>query len=282
MVLKEFLLSLFYTVIIVLIVKYLLVKILRRLAELLHLKAKTVGMIAGISTSVPELLTVSFSAMSDLISASMYNVISSNSINFIQYFISVLINRNEKIVKNKGVRWQLGLTIITILLPIGMICFEIEEVPFLIFLFPLLATLFFFFNSYIHERYHQTTLSIEEKKEIEAERKIVSKKKGIGIRYTFYFLLISFLLFIIGELLSNSLKNLCYSFQVPEWLVGILLGFITSIPELITFFEAQKHYKKKANEPEGIKEATNNLLTSNVLNLFVIQSIGIFLFYLAK
>ena len=59
-------------------------------------------------------------------------------------------------------------------------------------------------------------------------------------------------------------------------MIGILLGFITSIPELITFFEAQKHHKEKGQDNMlGVVEATNNLLTSNVLNLFMIQSIGI-------
>ena len=50
---------------------------------------------------------------------------------------------------------------------------------------------------------------------------------------------------------------------------------ITSIPELITFFESQKYYKKRKNQMPGVVEATNNLLTSNILNLFIIQSLGI-------
>ena len=66
---------------------------------------------------------------------------------------------------------------------------------------------------------------------------------------------------------------------MSQKIIGILLGFITSIPELITFFEAQKHYKmQKDNEILGVVEATNNLLTSNILNLFVIQSLGIIIY----
>ena len=85
------------------------------------------------------------------------------------------------------------------------------------------------------------------------------------------------LLYFVGELLSNSLTNLCNTFGLPELVLGILLGFITSIPELITFIEAQRKEKKKNTEMAnkiGVIEATNNLLTSNLLNLFVIQSIG--------
>lgn len=80
----------------------------------------------------------------------------------------------------------------------------------------------------------------------------------------------------VGELLGDTLNNLCNQFNISQTIIGILLGFITSIPELITFFESQKHYKEQnSDDILGVVEATNNLLTSNVLNLFIIQSIGI-------
>ena len=49
-----------FAFLIVLISKYILVVTLRKLAENLKLKAKTVGDIAGIATSVPEFLTNEF------------------------------------------------------------------------------------------------------------------------------------------------------------------------------------------------------------------------------
>ena len=47
-----------FAFLIVLISKYILVSTLRKLAESLNLKAKTVGDIAGVSTSIPEFLTI--------------------------------------------------------------------------------------------------------------------------------------------------------------------------------------------------------------------------------
>ena len=58
-----------YVFIIILISKYIMVRYLRKLAETWNFRAKTVGNIAGIATSIPELLTVSFSAISGLMSA---------------------------------------------------------------------------------------------------------------------------------------------------------------------------------------------------------------------
>ena len=88
------------------------------------------------------------------------------------------------------------------------------------------------------------------------------------------------LLFVVGNLLGDTLETLCSRFNVPELIVGIVLGFVTSLPELITFFESQKHHKSAQNDMLGVIEATNNLLMSNVMNLFIIQSIGIVIFSL--
>ena len=90
-----------YTILIVIISKYALVKLLRRLTTLLNLSAKAVGNISGMATSMPELLTVCFSSVAGLVSTSIYNIISSNAINFIQYLASIIINKNYKIIKNK-------------------------------------------------------------------------------------------------------------------------------------------------------------------------------------
>lgn len=69
---------------------------------------------------------------------------------------------------------------------------------------------------------------------------------------------------------------------MPEYIIGIILGFGTSIPELITFFEAQRGEKNKEEEKLGVIEATNNLLMSNMFNLFIIQAVGIFLISIIK
>lgn len=55
-----------YSGLIVIISKYILVSTLRRLAETLNFKAKTVGDIAGIATSMPELLTVATASIRGL------------------------------------------------------------------------------------------------------------------------------------------------------------------------------------------------------------------------
>ena len=110
------------------------------------------------------------------------------------------------------------------------------------------------------------------------ESKKIGGRKAIVIKYIIYLLVTAIGLYIVGNSLSNVLTNLCNIFNIPEILLGVALGFITSLPELITFFESQKHYKNEDSNELGVIEATNNLLTSNILNLFVIQTIGIIIY----
>lgn len=274
----EFIKFIFFSGLIVIISKYALVPVLRKLAESLNLKPKTVGNIAGIATSVPELLTVSFSAVTGLVSASAYNIISSNIINSVQYLLAIFMNKNQKHLQNRAIKTDLVLVALTIILPIAMLAFYMEFSISIVPIFILLFLSFYFINHNVHKLYLNKIT--EEEKKIEEEEKWVRGKKRIIIKYTILLLIISVLLYATGNLLSDTLESLCIKFQIPQLVIGVLLGFITSIPELITFFEAQKHHKEQENGEDGVIEATSNLLTSNILNLFVIQSIGILLFHI--
>lgn len=268
---------LIYSGIIVLISKYILVTTLRKLAENLNLKPKTVGDIAGFATSVPELLTICASSLNGLIGTSIVNVLSSNVINLIQYIASIVLNKNSKILKNKALKIDLFLVLITIIIPLVMVKYNLQmkiiAVPIFIFLYYIFVKT----NSNTHKLY----LKNEENK-LEEKIQLEEQKEGQNTRITILYVIIlafsGILLFVVGELLGETLDVLCNSFSISQFIVGILLGVITSLPELITFFEAQKHYKKNNdNEMLGVVEATNNLLTSNILNLFIIQSIAILL-----
>jgi Ca2+/Na+ antiporter len=263
-----------------LISKYILVITLRKLAENLNLKPKTVGDIAGYATSMPEFLTISISSMNGLISTSIFNILSSNIINLIQYLASIILNKNKKAFTNKAIKIDIILVLITILIPLILVWQNVEINILIIPAFIILYALFRYLNANTHKLYL-------EKEDKQIERKIRhegEKEKGNTRKTVLYIIILigaGFLLYVIGELLGDTLNNLCFQFKISQTIIGILLGFVTSIPELITFFESQKHYKEQNNNDIlGVVEATNNLLTSNILNLFIIQSIGIIIYTL--
>lgn len=263
-----------YSGLIVLISKYILVTTLRKLAEAMNLKAKTVGDIAGYATSVPELLTITTSSLKGLTGASVYNILSSNVINLIQYLGAILLNKNASKLRNKAIVIDLVMVFFTIAIPIVFLKLDIELKLAVVPLFIILYILFMVLNNNVHKLYLKNE-DEELEEEIEEERKEQKKNPGKVLRYVLVLIVTGVLLFIIGEMLGDTLENLCNLFGVSEVVVGILLGFVTSLPELITFFEAQRYYKKADDDMLGVVEATNNLLTSNILNLFAIQSVGI-------
>lgn len=283
-----------YSGLIVLISKYILVRALRSLAEKLNLKPKTVGDIAGVATSVPELLTIGVASIKGLLGASIYNVLSSNIINLIQYAGAIALNKNQKALKNKAIKADIILVIITIILPLLFSSikseFQLTMVPLLIFLYIGCKKI----NNDTHKLYLNEEEINKENTKISTETdtegninfgKNINIKKGANLvnkpkilKDIVILIITGVLLFFIGDLLGDTLDTLCRMFNVPEVVIGIVLGFVTSIPELITFFEAQRHHKNSQNDMLGVIEATNNLLMSNMMNLFVIQSIGIILF----
>lgn len=196
-----------------------------------------------------------------------------------QYIFAIFLNKNQNILKNKALRIDLSMVVITILIPITFLVLEIEINLGIVPIFIILFALFYYINANAHKLY----LKKETKKTqdiIQEEEKYIGGKKNIMVKYFIYLILTGIALFVVGNLLSGVLEHLCTKMNVPELVVGVALGFVTSLPELITFFESQKHYQKVQDNKMGVVEATNNLLTSNLLNLFIIQTIGIILYTL--
>lgn len=233
-----------YSSLIVLISKYILVRILRKLSENLNLKPHTIGNITGIATSVPEFLTVSISSFKGLMGTGIYNIFSSNLINLLQYIISVILTKNYKEIKNKGILYNIILVIITIVIPLILITLKIE---LSIYIVPIFLFLYFAFW-YISNRIHKKFLQLQDK-EIENQEGIQEKEERKTNKktyvYVIYLILTSVSLYLIGNELGNTLEQLAKIFKISESILGFLLGFITSMPELITFLNLKNIIRNK-------------------------------------
>lgn len=187
-----------------------------------------------------------------------------------QYLITVIVNKNGNKLKNKIIITELILVTLTIIIPIILLMLKVEVYLSIV---PLYIILYIFFN-FLNNNAHKVYIGKEKHlKDRENEIKKHNKKKVI--KYISILFISGIFLYIISELLGNTIENLCILFYIPQIIIGIVLGIITSIPELITFVESQKYHKKSEKDIFGIIEATNNLLTSNSINLFIIQTIGI-------
>ena len=227
-----------YSGLIVLIAKYILVVTLRKLAENLNLKPKTIGDIAGFATSIPELLTISVSSINGLMNTSIFNILSSNIINLIQYMTSVFFNNNKKALYNKAIKIDIILVIISIIIPIVIVWKNIEINLFLIPTFLIFYALFKYLNDNVHKLYLEKE-DKEIEKQIQDEGKTEEGNTRKTVLYIFILIGTGILLYVISELLGDTLDNLCNQFNISQTIIGILLGFITSIPELVTFIESK-------------------------------------------
>lgn len=227
---------------------------------------------------MPELLTVFFSSLQGMLGTSMFNIISSNVINFIQYIWSIRLNKNEKVIKkNRALKIELGIIIATIIIPIAMVIANIDAELKIVPIFILLFVMLYYLKTNAYKVYKINALSEIEERKIKEEKKWVKNKKEKEVLTWTQLIGTAILLYIIGNLLGNTLDILSGRFNIPQAIIGIILGFITSIPELITFVEAQRNHERR-NDEQGVIEATSNLFTSNMLNLFVIESIGIVIY----
>ena len=185
---------LLFAFLIVIISKYILVTTLRKIAESINLKAKTVGDITGAATSVPELLTITTSSLRGLQLASIYNILSSNIINLILFLGTVFFNKNISKLKNRVIIFDLILVSITILIPIILLRLKIQLDIFIVPLFVIFYALFSFLNNNVHKNFFNK--DEEEKK----NEKIMIKK---AIMYISILIVTVIIIYVIGDLLGK-------------------------------------------------------------------------------
>ena len=258
-----------YSTLIIIIAKNALVTVIRKLATALNLDSKIVGNIAGIATSMPELISVFFTSIQGMFTTVIFNVLSSNIINVIQYMFAIILNKNQKKLQNEALISDIVMVIITILIPLCAVIYKIELNIGFVPIFIMLFILFYIINKNSHKMYLEE-VSTEEIEKIENK-----SKRRIATKSIIYLIIIGISLFTIGELLGGVVSDFSRIFNIPEAIIGIAMGFVTSIPELITFIESQKNKERKEENIDGVIEATNNLLTSNNINLFIVLTIGI-------
>ena len=193
------------SILIVIIAKKILSNTLRKLAEIMRLKPKTVGYIAGISTSIPELLSVGIAGFSGLIDTGIFNILTSNIINFIEYLITIILNKNIKTIKNKAIILEIILVIITIVIPIVISNQNIDLNINIVYCFIGLYIIFYYINKYIHKRYLKTEDEIFIK-EIQIEENV--QEKGKSKYYILTIIVSTVLLFFIGNVIILVFHNL--------------------------------------------------------------------------
>jgi Ca2+/Na+ antiporter len=297
--------------------RLLLYRGIERAGELAGLSPKAQGQILGYSTSVPELVgTVSTAAMG-LIGAGLWNVAASNIINLVLFLSASFFYRQSRELLNRNFLDEAGFSVGAILIPILLVAGggmgrSIWTA----------AGLFGYFALYIVvdrwlDRGTGTGTATGTAKGTgtgpgsapdagsapaagpaggaersgpapaaepsEAEQESSTQGRGRSVLWAVGMILAGLLVIVVaGRFLGSAAEGVVKRMGLSEMAVGWILGVLTSLPELTSFFSiyASSREKGRLHEVEDTQEALDNLAASNMSNLGVIYPLGI-LVYLA-
>ncbi|MDY0002024.1 MAG: hypothetical protein RBU30_12060 [Polyangia bacterium] len=243
------------------------------LADNTTMSPKLKGKLLGFSTSVPELVATVSTAAMGLLGAGLWNIASSNIINCFLFAAAMLWYRQGgRLMKRKFVD-EVSFAVSAIGLPIFLsVSAGLERSPYtaiaLVGVFVLYLYLDGILNRHVRIEYAEETESIAGNHSVASA--IGMMLVGIlGISVSGYFL---------GHTAERVVNNL----GMPEWGVGWILGFLTSLPELTSFFAVFGEAKQRKEKSDASMQANlDNLAASNMANLGIIFPIGIVVFLLS-
>ena len=249
-------------------VRYLVIRGIDTLCCILRLPPKTRGQIIGYATSMPEFVVVLSAAFSGVFEAGLWNIASSNIINCVLFASGVLVYRQHRELKRKRFIDEIVFVVLSVAAPLAMFRLQLDMS------LGLAAGLIAFFAVYkVADRFVNPQGEVAEvppPAETHLGRGIAALVLGIIV------------VIVAGRFLGSSAAMLVDGLGVPAWAVGWILGFVTSIPELTSFFEIYRLAKVRGqlDGEDDTQEAFDALVASNMSNLGIILPLGYVVFWL--
>ncbi|MBN1673426.1 MAG: hypothetical protein JXR37_20440 [Kiritimatiellae bacterium] len=231
--------------------------------------SKLKGQIIGYATSVPEFVVVISSALAGVFDAGFWNIASSNIINCVLFGSAVAAYRQHRDLPRRVFADETAFVVLSIAVPAALFMLKVQVT--LSAAWGLLGL----FAAYkgIDRAVNPRGPSPPSQPGGESRagsllKALVALALGIGI------------VIVAGRFLGRSAHGLVTRLGTPAWCVGWILGFITSIPELTSFFEIYRLHKKRKSLHLLLdtQEGLDALVASNMCNLGLILPIGMFVY----
>ena len=264
------------TGLIIVVARFLLYQPAKGIAHRLHLGNRAAGQLLGYLTSVPELVTTIAVAATGFMSAVAFNILSSNIINVLLAMGAATAYRGLRDLGSPRLRREHVLIGISIVVPIVLLLTGQVESAWVIPIFVL---------GYAAYLVMLRRISNESPGPVEYEEfSRVEVGRGLGKR-TYLVLNGAIIalalvgLYFLGDALGGTVHELGTTFGVPQVVIGLLMGVVTSLPELTTFVSSYHAHRGRALH-RATEEVTHNVLASNASNLLIVQTIGLAVFLL--
>lgn len=255
---------------ILLLVRYGLVAGIEKLADALTWSSKARGQATGFATSAPELVTLIAAGLSGVWEAGLWNIASSNIINATLLLLAVGRYKQTRQLLNRRFVDELVFATLAVIVPIALMQLNLDThwalVPGLIG--------FFFLYRFVDKR-----LNRPNEGETPADEGVGNLRLGIIMTMS---ALVS--IAVAGIFLGGATEDVVREMGVHPAIAGWILGFMTSLPEMVTFFAVYATAKRegKLGQLEDTQEALDNLTASNMANVGIVYPLGLAAFLIAS
>ena len=240
----------------------------QKLARAGGLSRSATGQMLGYLTSAPELVATIFVAATGLFAVVSTNILGSNIINVLLAGVAAIWFRQIGNLGGKGFRFEQAIVAGSIVVPIVLLLTGQDSALWAGI--ALIAGYLAYLR--VMRGRHEAPAPVEAGDAIQPWK---YGKARIALQVG---ILIAGLvaLYLLGDVLGDSVYELGTAFGVPSVVLGALTAVATSLPELTTFFSSYAAHRKAGTD--GNSEVMHNLMASNVVNLLVVQAVGIGIF----
>lgn len=249
-------------------VRWLLMYGIEVICSNLGFSAKAKGQVIGYATSTPELVVVVAAAAVSVFDVGLWNIASSNIINCGLFVLAVAAYRQQREIFSPIFVDEVIFAVVSVALPLTLYGLGMQmnllSAAGLLALFVLYQWLDHVLNKGQPQDHDETTA-----------------RGGLMLGLAALVLGIALIL-LSGYFLGKSARDLVQTLGTPPWLVGWILGLITSLPEMASFFEVYRLSKSRGRlqHLDDTQSALDALVASNMSNLGIILPMGMFVFYL--
>jgi|TARA_B100000959_G_scaffold281366_1_gene345263 Ca2+/Na+ antiporter len=254
---------------VVLITRFLLINGIQLTSDAWAIPRKMQGQIMGYATSAPELVGTVSTAAKGLLGAGLWNVTASNIINLVLFLAAAIYFGRSKALVRRKFADEIGFALGAIVLPIILVTREQWAKSKWAAL-----VLFGFFVVYV-------VLDNVFNRSNPDEEDVAAKDPSKGPKGIVCILLGIAGIIIAGNYLGIVAESIVTQMSVPEWAVGWILGVITSLPEMTSFYAVFALAKEQGGD-ESCQQNLDNLAASNMSNVGLIYPIGIVVYLLAS
>jgi Ca2+/Na+ antiporter len=226
--------------------------------------------VIGYATSLPELTVLVAAALSGVFEAGFWNIASSNIINSVLFASAVVVYRQHRDLRRRLFRDELSFVVLSVLIPVAMALLGTS------INYPVAGGLLVLFLGYrvVDARLNRGAVPDTSKKiddGLPLNKPLPTPLAIVCVASALVIVVLA------GRFLGRSASCLVAQLGVPGWALGWVLGFITSLPELTSFFEVYRLRYAAGVIDDTVadtQEALDALVSSNMSNLALILPIG--------